>query len=403
MLSKEDNAKLTQVGPGTPMGELLRRYWHPIAAAQTLDQELVLRLRILGENLALFKTYKGTCGLVQERCPHRSASLAFGIPDDEGLRCPYHGWKFNETGDCVAQPFDDIDNAEAHFKDRIKITSYPVQEMGGLVWAYMGPAPAPVLPILGRFANENLNRIIDVTPLPCNFVQIMENSMDPSHFEWLHANRINFTNRKRGKPELMVPGRTLKLEFDEFEYGIYKRRIIEGDPPETSPDWLVGHPVLFPTTLALPWGFQLRTPIDDENTLHILYNVSERQPGQEPSTVVKSTPWCDENKEFILDTVIGTDELAWITPGAISPRHEEHLGTLDRGIIAYRNMLFENINKVERGEDPQGIIRDSARATYTYKTEGDLGGGWRGFHAPNPGAGNSRAQEVTVAPAIGGA
>jgi 5,5'-dehydrodivanillate O-demethylase len=402
MLSKEDNAKLTQVGPGTPMGDLLRRYWHPIAAAQTLEAEMVLQLRILGENLALFRTYNGKLGLVQERCPHRSASLAFGIPDEDGLRCPYHGWKFNAEGECVSMPYDDTENPDNAFKSKITVMSYPVQELGGLIWAYMGPAPAPVLPQLGRYTNAGFNRVIDLTPLPCNYLQIMENSMDPSHFEWLHANRINFTARKRGKPEPMVPGRTLALAFDEFEYGIYKRRIIEGDPPETSPDWLIGHPVLFPTTLALPWGFQLRTPIDDENTLHILYNVREPAPGEQPSTVVKSTPWCDENKQFILDTVIGTDELAWITPGAVSPRYEEHLGLLDRGIIAYRNMLFDNMAKLERGIDPLGVIRNQEDAMYTYGTEGDLGGGWRGFHAPNRGAGNNETPQVIATPAGGG-
>src|SRR5437016_11644605 len=102
MLSQEENETLTRVGPGTPMGDLLRRYWHPIAAKPELDREQVLRVKVLGENLALYKTTRGEMGLVQERCAHRSASLAYGIPDEEGLRCPYHGWKYNAEGRCVS-------------------------------------------------------------------------------------------------------------------------------------------------------------------------------------------------------------------------------------------------------------------------------------------------------------
>ncbi len=101
MLTEQENARLTQVGPGTPMGNLLRRYWQPIATLPDLEREDVLPVRILGENLVLYRTMRGEMGLIQERCPHRSASLAFGIPDEEGIRCPYHGWYFNAEGKCL--------------------------------------------------------------------------------------------------------------------------------------------------------------------------------------------------------------------------------------------------------------------------------------------------------------
>jgi 5,5'-dehydrodivanillate O-demethylase oxygenase subunit len=396
MLSKEDNDRLCRVGPGTPMGNLLRRYWHPVATLPDLEREQVLPVRILGEDLALYRSERSSMGLVQARCPHRSASLAYGIPEEEGLRCAYHGWYFNAEGSCIAQPFEDIASEDNTYKDRIQITAYPVQEMGGLVWAYLGPQPAPFLPRLPRFVRDDLDRTIQITKLPCNYLQVMENSMDPSHFEWLHANRMNFTARKAGKPALMKAGRTLKLAFDRFDFGIYKRRIVEDDPPEQSPDWLVGHPVLFPTTLALPWGFQIRVPIDDENTLHIGYQVRDREPGQDAKLDVKELPWQTEDGEFILDTIMGTDMMAWITPGAISPRDIEHLGQSDRGIIEYRAMLLENVIQVEKGKDPLGLIRDPNQVSFTYRTEGDLGGGWRGFTTPNPGAGNSPVQEIAV-------
>jgi 5,5'-dehydrodivanillate O-demethylase len=181
----------------------------------------------------------------------------------------------------------------------------------------------------------------------------------------------------------------MKLAFDVFDYGIYKRRIIEGDPPETSPDWLLGHPVLFPLTLGLPWGFQFRVPMDDEHTLHFIYNVRDRKPGEEAEFEVKKGSYKTEDGEYILDTVIGTDLMAWMTPGALSPRNLEHLGRVDRGIIVYRDLIKENVAKVQRGEEPMGVIRSVEQTAVTYHTEGDLGGGWRGFHTPNPGAGNN--------------
>ena len=142
MLSKEANERLTRVGMGTPMGELLRRYWHPIATVPELTAEPVLAVTVLGENLALYRTETGDLGLVAQRCPHRGASLAYGIPESDGLRCAYHGWKFDRAGSCLEQPAEPKDST---FRERIKIPAYPVQEMGGLIWAYLGPEPAPLL------------------------------------------------------------------------------------------------------------------------------------------------------------------------------------------------------------------------------------------------------------------
>ena len=137
MLSVEENERLSRVGAGTPMGNLLRRYWHPIAATVDLEREQVLPVRVLGENLVLYRTRRGSYGLIQERCPHRSASLAYGIPHDDGLRCPYHGWLFDSSGACLEQPYDDIaeEGGGGSFKDKIRVDAYEVQELGGMVWA----------------------------------------------------------------------------------------------------------------------------------------------------------------------------------------------------------------------------------------------------------------------------
>src|SRR4051812_21042838 len=126
MLTSEQNQRLTQVGPGTPSGELLRRYWWPVAVIGELAAEPVLAVKLLGENLALYRTDEGKLGLVSQRCPHRGASLAYGIPEEDGLRCPYHGWRFDQNGQCNDQPAEPEDST---FKHRIQIPAYPVEEM----------------------------------------------------------------------------------------------------------------------------------------------------------------------------------------------------------------------------------------------------------------------------------
>ena len=143
MLTVEQNERLTKVGPGTPMGELMRRYWHPVAVASDLDTDPVKSVTLLGESLVLYRDQKGRHGLIDDRCPHWRFSLLYGIPEEQGLRCPYHGWMFNETGQCVEMPGEAPDSS---FPSRVKINGYPVQELGGLLFAYLGPEPVPLLP-----------------------------------------------------------------------------------------------------------------------------------------------------------------------------------------------------------------------------------------------------------------
>src|SRR5439155_25944694 len=132
----EENERLARVGPGTPMGELLRRYWHPIAVTSQFLNHGTKPVRLLGENLVLYRDRGGKLGLVGERCPHRRAGMVFGIPEQEGLRCAYHGWRYTETGQCVEQPYEETEDPGSTFKERIRIAAYPVQEMGGLIFAY---------------------------------------------------------------------------------------------------------------------------------------------------------------------------------------------------------------------------------------------------------------------------
>ena len=159
MLTAEQNQLLTRVGPGTPCGELMRRYWHPIAAASELDNgRWNKRVRLLGEDLVLFREQQGRLGLVAEQCPHRRASLAFGIPTKDGIRCPYHGWEFSRTGACLSQPNEPEKSA---FRHKVKTPAYPVEQMGGMVWAYLGPADKQsLLPRIDGFVSEGAVRMI---------------------------------------------------------------------------------------------------------------------------------------------------------------------------------------------------------------------------------------------------
>jgi 5,5'-dehydrodivanillate O-demethylase oxygenase subunit len=366
MLSQQQNEVLTKVGPGTPMGNLLRRYWIPVAATSELKEKSTKKVRILCEDLVLYRDLSGNLGLIDERCPHRKVSLVHGMPEKDGLRCQYHGWCFNKHGQCVEQPNEPETST---FKNRIKTKSYPVQEMGGLIFAYLGPEPAPLLPRFDGFVVDNAVRMIGNAEIPCNWLQIMENSLDPIHTEWLHGHYHAYVTGLKGKTqEVAFQREHKKIDFDAFEYGIVKRRLLEGQS-EDSDDWRIGHPVVFPFMLAVGSGglgsyqFQIRVPIDDENTWHVWYMAYAPGPEVEIPAHLKEiplyeVPYRDGKGEFITDYIDGQDIMCWITQGAIADRMDERLGTTDKGIIFYRQMLKTEIAKVERGEDPLGTIRD---------------------------------------------
>ncbi|HLY66467.1 MAG TPA: Rieske 2Fe-2S domain-containing protein [Chloroflexota bacterium] len=363
MLSAEDNERLTRVGPGTPAGELLRRYWWPVAACAELERRPTKKVRLLGEDLALFRDASGALGLIAERCPHRRVSLVYGIPEPEGIRCPYHGWLMDRQGNCLEQPAEPPDSS---FKDKIKVPAYPVQELGGLIFAYLGPDPAPLLPHYDEFVWDNAVREIGASVIPCNWLQIMENSLDGTHVEWLHGYYGNYVHRlqaeERGEPFTPRPNRHhRKIGYDVFEHGIVKRRI-EDNGSEEDDDWRIGHALVFPCMLANP-TMQIRVPMDDTHTWHLWYTATKVSQPVEPQRRVPfyNIPWRQDDGEFITDFVDGQDIMSWVTQGEIAERHLERLGASDVGIILYRNVLKEQLDRVQRGEDPLGIVRDPAR------------------------------------------
>lgn len=360
MLSEEKNKTLTQVGPGTPMGVLLRRYWMPIAGITEFDTRTTKPLRIMGENLVLYKDLSNIFGLVDRNCPHRRADLSYGMVEKCGLRCNYHGWAFNETGKCVEQPFEDTCFPGTNAKDKVSIKSYPVQQKGGILWAYMGPQPAPQLPDWEAFSWDNGFSQIVVSEVPCNWFQCQENSIDPVHFEWMHE---NWGQRLRtGKTDLGP--RHLKLDFDEFEYGFTYRRIKE-DSDETDEAWTIGRVCLWPNGFFLGEHFEWRVPIDDENTLSITWKYTrvpkESEPFAQKSIPTWQGPLTDANGKWIDTHVMNQDFLAWVGQGRIADRTQEHLGASDRGIVTIRRRFFEELEHIAHGGEAKGIIRDPAK------------------------------------------
>ena len=358
MLESSKNELLTKVSRGTSMGELLRRYWMPIAAVSEFDSESVKPVRLMGEDLTLYKDMSGNFGLVDRHCPHRSADMSYGFVEQCGLRCNYHGWLFGPDGRCLEQPYEDVAHPEARFRDKIRIQAYPVQSHAGVLWAYLGPAPPPLVPNWEPFTWKNGFVQIVFAEVPCNWLQCQENSVDPLHFEWMH---MNWSVRLKDKGGPYSP-RHLKLAFDEFDYGIIYRRIREG-MSEEDPLWKVGRVCLWPNALFTGDHFEWRVPIDDQNTLSVTWCFSrvpkEREPYVQEHIPAWRGPVFDaETGRWISSHVMNQDFIAWIGQGTITDRTREHLGTSDAGIIMMRQRFLKDIDAIARGQDPKATIRD---------------------------------------------
>jgi len=267
MLSKEDNEILCRVGPGTPMGNVMRQYWIPAIRSDELPAPDCppLRVKLLGEELIGFRMTSGKVGLIQNACPHRGASLFFGRNEEEGLRCVYHGWKFDATGQCVDMPSEP---AESNFKNKVRAKAYPTYERNGIIWAYMGPreVPPPLPEIEHTLLNKDIARIT-IIHRPCNWMQGWEGEMDTVHAAFLHGGA--------NKAEDYEPG-----SFNYYQYRERAPRFSVIDTPigvsygayrPAEPDtyyWRVAH-MMFPFYAVIPAGWLgIYVPMDDEHTLH---------------------------------------------------------------------------------------------------------------------------------------
>ena len=273
--------------------------------------------------------------------------------------------------DALEQPFEETVRPEARFKDKIKLPGYPVQEMGGILFAYLGPEPAPLLPRWEYLVMEgNVLREMFVTELPCNWLQCQENSLDPVHLEWLHGYYGSYVAERHGGP--LASFRTgaghKKIGFDVFEHGIVKRRVW-GKTTEDDEAWRVGHPVLFPNILHNYAGqgryfLQYRVPIDDENTWHLDYICyalppEVEAPKQDVVPYQYVSPY-NEQGRLRFEDVLSQDMMVWVAQGALMDRSQERLGESDVGVILFRKLLQEQMAIVEDGGDPMAVIRDPA-------------------------------------------
>ena len=273
MLSKEDNALVTRVGPDTPMGELMRRYWTPALLSSELPSPDCppVRVKLLGENLVAFRDSQGKVGIIEELCPHRLASLWLGRNEEGGLRCIYHGWKFDVQGNCVDQM-----NEPEQFNQKIKATAYPTVEQGDVVWTYMGPADLiPPNPDFEYTRVDGAHRAVSKVLEESNWLQALEGGIDTSHAPILHR---AFGNGANGIPSTsaFVRGRAPLLEVDITDYGYRYSGIRELDDED---QYVRGYHFVMPFTQIRPGQSVGRgterpvvsghhwVPIDDENCM----------------------------------------------------------------------------------------------------------------------------------------
>jgi 5,5'-dehydrodivanillate O-demethylase oxygenase subunit len=372
MLSQEDAKTLSEVARGTAIGELLRRYWMPIAAVSELDQQPIAPVRILGEDLVLYKDGQGSYGLLDRWCPHRRFDLAYGTIEQCGLRCSYHGWRFDEAGRCLEQPFEDVQDRSSAFKERIRTRAYPVQVCGGLIWTYLGPEPAPLLPDWAGFYTPGYT-IVSLVHVPCNWVQIMEGFYDPVHVEWLHD---RWSYRLHGKEVPNTRPRHSAFRWIDFEYGVVFQRKLEG-----SDRWLADRTVVFPNIDGAGgqgWYLTWLVPVDELNTL-VVYRltitswktafgqilISPKAEFNQPQIPCHRTrAMLDAQQGPTKDFgshLISQDYAAWSGLGPLVDRTRERLATSDAGVIMFRKKLIEQAKIVAGGGDPIGTIRLPAK------------------------------------------
>jgi 5,5'-dehydrodivanillate O-demethylase len=386
MLTAEENELLTRVGPGTPAGELLRRYWHPVAIAADLSEDNPVKfVRILGEDLVLFKTPKGEVGLLNDRCSHRGVSLSYGRVEERGIACAYHGWLYDTKGNCLATP---AEPADSNFCRTVKHKAYPVQRLAGLYWAYLGPEPAPVIPKYDVWARTDGWHWLRALPrLDCNWLQAMENSVDTAHLHILHQELVTdgfkVESTTRGTIDNLK-----KYEVEEFARGILKRRVFKDGKVEE-------HPLLFPTVLRQANRTQIRVPIDDTHTwivyVHFVPDSAEPRANKDEVPINYRKPFKNPldarhpYTKYRLDEVDAQDFMAWETQGPVLDRTNERLAASDRGVVMYREMLRREIDKVAQGLDPMNVMRDPDHAIIDTKMDESLLAGKAGsvrYHVP---------------------
>jgi nitrite reductase/ring-hydroxylating ferredoxin subunit len=377
MLSKSDNELITSTGPGTPMGEVFRRFWIPALMSYEIAEPdcAPVELTLLSERLVAFRLTSGKTVLMDTRCPHRHANLYFGRNEEEGIRCAYHGWKFNSEGQCIDMPAEPSDS---RFKEHVRLSSYETHESCGIVWTYMGPQdnvpPFPefefsILPESHSFSGKRR--------VPCNYLQNLEGEMDTAH--------TNFLHRSFSDGEVMAPEYQARTPFlvADTDFGIIA--LARRNYPDDTYYWRMT-PFMLPSstvipsgpdfknlTIAIPlddenmWGFSLSwrpdRPMDEEDRERF-YSGTNQQVDIDPETFLskynrsnhygidrqaqKTSSFTGIPGVRLQDLAVQEDQ-----DGANCHRWEEHLGTTDRGIVGTRRRLIELAKNLQQGIEPK--------------------------------------------------
>jgi 5,5'-dehydrodivanillate O-demethylase oxygenase subunit len=353
MLSQEENQTLTQVGPGTPMGGLLRRYWHPVCAEAELDEHPVRALRLLGEDLVVFKCGDDAYAVIERWCAHRGTDLAFGYAEDCSLRCPRHGWLYSDAGQCLDMPLED-----EPFTEDIRLQSYRAQAKAGMIWAYLGPEPVPLIPDWEPFGRQDGLVQVVFAALSCNWLQCQENSMDGIDMEELEA-ALEAAAGAGQLPSLPE----LDFEFDEFEHGFLVRQA--GDDASN-----INKTSIWPNGLfagdARSCRLEWRVPMDDTTTLIVAWFIDRVASGHELPFEQRVHYWYAPVRETEDGEAIRTHQLnkkfaVWLNQAPIVDRTAEYLSEGDEGVVLLRNKLFSQIELLADGGEPKGLIFDAGR------------------------------------------
>ncbi|MEK9685398.1 MAG: Rieske 2Fe-2S domain-containing protein [Rhodospirillaceae bacterium] len=373
MLSKEENELLTRVGAGTPMGQLMRRYWMPALPSDHISapDSPPVRVQLLGENLVAFRDSEGRVGLLDEKCPHRTASLFFGRNEECGLRCVYHGWKFNIHGECIDLPSEP---PESTLQRKVRVRSYPCLERGGLVWTYMGPLDLmPEFPDLEWTRLPPSQRHQSRQIMECNWLQGIEGGFDSSHLSFLHG----------GVAEGDITIRPWRYEVVPTEFGFIAG---SGRPLDDERTFWTANIMVMPfhkIIASAPVAAHAWVPMDDEHTMQYCVTFSPHRPFTD-SDLARETrfdgihaelipgtdrPMRNRGNDYLIDRKwqasgesytgikgLGTqDNGIQESMGFIADRTVEHLGVTDTAIIQLRRFLLSAVRDHCSGDEPPGL------------------------------------------------
>ncbi len=368
MLSKHDNELITHVGPGSPMGELMRRYWLPALLSNELPEPDCppVRLRLLGEDLVAFRTTSGRPAVLDTWCPHRNANLFWGRNEEDGLRCVYHGWKFDAEGQCVDMPNEP---PRSKFAKKIKQPAYAAVDRGGFIWVYMGPPDAtPEIPNFEWLNVPDAQRTVHKRLQDCNWLQNLEGEVDSSHAPFLHGS----VGSDGIQPYNANADRQPVFEVLETDFGVAIAARRDAGPEEYY--WRVT-PFMLPCYTIVPrareanYIWTAAVPIDDVTMFGMTAIWSPDKPVERmPIVDVDDNFRAKQNKanDYLIDRKLQkTQSFTGIRGvrvqdmavqedqrGPLSDRSREHLGASDLGVIATRRMLLKQLEALQQGQAP---------------------------------------------------